>query len=172
MKSVIRKSILFALMITLLAAPMAGAELSPMDSNALRKINAQAGTLTIGMDSLLETEGFLKTGFDKEAPRSYNKNFDRVNFGFLEQAPVLTMTDVELSGAIQRGSSYTEFYPEEGPGEFNMRHHFDNYQITLDHFSTDAIYPAGKTNGSSYGALEISGARMRISGDVYVGIRQ
>ncbi len=172
MKPVIIKSFLAALIIALIAAPMAGAELSPMDNADLRKVNARAGIRNVGIDSLTAQDAFLKTGFGEKKEVIFNKTFDGINLGFLEQAPTLTMTDVQFSGSIHRGGSFTEILPEEAPGQFHIHHHFDNYEITLDHFSTDALYPAGRTNGPSFGALEISGGRMRISGDVYVGIRE
>lgn len=168
----IRKSFLAALALIFLLASTAGAELSPMDNAALSRVNARAGIRNLGIDSLVGQDAFLKTGFGEKKEVFFNKTFDRINLGFLEQTPVLTMTDVQSSGSINRGDSFTEILPEEAAGKFHTHHHFENFQLTLDHFSTDAVYPAGKTDGPSFGALEINGGRMRISGDVYVGIRE
>jgi len=172
MKPIIKKSFIAALAIILLTAPMAKAELSPMDNAALGKVNARAGIRNLGIDTLTGPDAFLRTGFGKKKEIIFNKNFERVNLGFFEQASILTMTDVQFSGSINRGSSFTEILTEEALGKFHTHHHFEDYQITLEHFSTEAIYPAGKTNGPSFGALEINDGRMRISGDVYVGTNE
>lgn len=153
-----------------LGASTATAELVCLNNKALSEIHAQSGIVNVGIDSVIKASVYAEAGFQKEKPESWHKNFDQLNFGWLQEAPVMTLTDVHVSGSIKPGHSYTELMPEAS-AQFDVHCHFDNYQIMLDHFSAGAIHPAGHTEGPSFGAVEISGASMRISGDVYIGLR-
>lgn len=163
--------ILIGALLVVLAAMPAKAELSRLNDEELQHIRAKSGIHTIGADSFFTDQpACLAAGLEQEAGRTCNRQWERLNLGLLEDVPLITMTDVHLSARINPGESYTKVVPDSASDRFRVHCRLEDFRISLEHFSADAIYPAGKTNGPSYGAIEISGGSMRISGDVYIGI--
>ncbi len=164
-------SILIGALLAGMAAMPAKAELSRLNDEELQHIRAKSGIHTIGADSFFTDQpACLAADPEQETSRNRNRQWERLNLGLLEEAPLITMTDVQIRARINPGESYTELVSNSASDKFRVHCRLEDFRISLEHFSADAIYPAGKTNGASYGAIEISGGSMRISGDVYIGI--
>lgn len=165
----IHRTLLLVVLITLFAVPMAGAGLTPMNPQEMDSIHARAGSLNIGVDSLPEGSAFL-TANEQENEESgcFNKTYDQMNIGLLEDKPVFTFSDVRLSGRIDKGRSYVTAVPGHTPENFTVHCHFENFDFQLDRFSAAAIRPGGMPDAPSFGALYIKGGGMEISGDVYI----
>ncbi len=163
--------ILIGALLVVLAAMPAKAELARLNDEELQHIRAKSGIHTIGADSFFTDQpACLAAGLEQETSRNPKRQWERLNLGLLEDVPLITMTDVQLQARINPGESCTELVSNSASEKYRVHCRLEDFRISLEHFSADAIYPAGKTNGPSYGAIEISGGSMRISGDVYIGI--
>jgi hypothetical protein len=56
----------------------------------------------------------------------------------------------------------------ENDGNSAIHCHFENYGLTIDRFKVDAVHVGGDTSGASFGAFEMTGLSMEISGDVTI----
>jgi hypothetical protein len=136
---------------------VASAKIVLLTDHELEAVRGQAGILSMGIASL-GNSGVLAVNH-----LGRNQNID---VGLVKDNAILTMEGIALTGFVNTGSSFWEMVDKDGNDAIHC--HFDNYGLTIDSLKVDAVYAGGDTSGASFGAFEMTGLSMEISGDVTI----
>ncbi len=145
---------------------VASAKIVLLTDHELEAVRGQAGIVSIGIDSLGNRAMLAVNSLGRNQEYAVQKNIQRADLGVFQEDAVLTLEGVALTGFVNTGSSFFEVVENNGNGAIHC--HFDNYELTIDSLKVDAVYVGGNTSGASFGAFEMTGYSMEMSGDVTI----
>ena len=149
---------------------VASAQIVLLNDHELEAVRGQAGIVSMGIGSLGNRAMLAANSLERNQALAVQKNTQQVDLGVFQDDALLTLEGVDVTASINTGSSFSEVVEKDGNAAIHC--HFENYELTIDRLKVDAVYAGGLTSGASFGAFEMTGFSMVMSGDVTLGMHR